>query len=73
MVWGPDVRTILQKEEMEARQLVREASLAEEESLAADMRAYDDERAQMIATLKRKVPEADTPWWQKEVLPTYTD
>lgn len=67
LVWGPDVRSVLQREEQEARQRVREASVAEEESLAADMRAYDEQRAAMSATTKRKMQDADVPWWQKEV------
>jgi hypothetical protein len=68
MKWAPDAHAALLTEEAEARKLVSAANLAEEEALVADMTVYDEERMRMSSSAaKRKMQDADIPWWQKDV------
>lgn len=63
--WGEDVRAALRAEEMTARSMLRQYDNALEESLQEKMKAFDEERSKN--TNKRKVGDADVPWWNKEV------
>jgi hypothetical protein len=68
MKWAPDAHTALLAEETEARRVVAASNAAEEEALAMDMAAYDEERLRISSSAaKRKMQDVDTPWWQKDV------
>jgi hypothetical protein len=67
ILWAEDVQGILQAEEAEGRQTLRQYDAALEEALAEKMRAFDEERGKAGSKRRTGSAEADTAWWTKEV------